>query len=387
MHRKLTAFALLAILATACGPGMDSPAGETQVQVAAMLEEPGQCPSGDSSDVESWINEADANGQAHIPAGCYKIDDTLGIPEGRRVIGAGMDETIFYRDPDAFRGQNKPMVWVFGRGDNLTRISGIAFVGVRDPDDRGEDAGITLSNVRDLRVDHCYFEGFGAAAIRIEGASRGVVDHSIFVDNYKPGIGNLGYGVVVYGTDEWAEDPAAGTAEAVFVEDNVFVGSRHAIASNAGAHYVFRHNLVQENVEACAVDAHGLGFGSARGTRYVEVYQNVIEEPEDAWCGIGIRGGDGVIFGNTIRGYRNPILLILEWGTPKSLKASYPAKDQIREMWVWDNTSGGRATEPRIDPEATGFLKEGRDYWTEPKPGYNPYEYPHPLAGGQTSPP
>lgn len=384
MTRKLIFVVLLTILMLAgCGQGTDSPAGEIQAQLSAILDDAAQCPSGNSSDVQSWIQEADANDEVHIPAGCYEIDDTLGVPAGSHLIGAGMDKTIFYRNPEIFRSQDEAMIWVFGRGENLTRISGIAFVGVRDPDDEGEDTGITLSNVRDLRVDNCYFEGFGAAAVHIEGKSRGVVDHSVFVENYKRGIGNLGYGVVVYGANEWAEDPGAGTADAVFVEDNVFVGSRHAIASSAGAHYVFRHNLVQENVEACAVDAHGLGFGSAHGTRYVEIYDNVIEEPEDAWCGIGIRGGDGVIFDNTINGYRNPILLILEWGTPEYLKSNYPAKDQIREMWIWSNESAGRRVQPRVDGEATGFLEKGRDFWTAPKPEYIPYDYPHPLIGGE----
>jgi hypothetical protein len=74
--------------------------------------------------------------------------------------------------------------------------------------------------------------------------------------------------------------------------------------------------------------------------------------------------------------------LILEWGTPDRLKASYPAQDQIRDLWIWDNEIQGGPSAPQIDGEAQGFIEEERDFFTEPKPGYEPYVYPHPLVGG-----
>jgi predicted small secreted protein len=357
-------------------------ARDLQNQLASKLDDPAQCPSGTSADVQALINTAGPDGVVQIPAGCYEITDSIGIPAGKHVFGAGMDETILYRNPDRSRDQDRPIFRVFGRGESETQVSGIAFLGVRDTNDKGEDYGIVLSNSRDFRVDRCYFEGFGFAGVRTEGTSRGVIDHSIFVDNFKKGIDNLGYSVAVYGANQWAEDSGAGTAEAVFVEDCVFVGSRHAIASNAGAHYVFRYNRVQGNVRACSIDAHGLGFGSTHGTRYVEVYGNTVEEPVYKECGIGIRGGDGVIFSNTLRGFGKPILLILEWGTPDRLKSSYPAADQIRDLWIWDNEIQGGPSAPQIDQEAKGFIEEGRDYFTQPKSGYEPYRYPHPLVTG-----
>jgi hypothetical protein len=373
---------LIALTLAGCGQAGDNSARDLQARLAATLKDPAQCPSGTSADVQALIKAAGPDGVVQIPAGCYQITDSIGIPAGRRVFGAGMEETILYREPDTSRNGDQPIFWIFGRGEGRTQVSGIAFLGVRDTDDRGEDYGIVLNDSRDFRVDHCYFEGFGFAAVRTEGTSRGVIDHSIFVDNFKRGIDNLGYGVAVYGDSEWAGDPGAGAADAVFVEDSVFIGSRHAIASNAGAHYVFRYNQVRENVEACSVDAHGLGFGSSRGTRYIEIYGNLVEDPVYKPCGIGIRGGDGVIFGNTLRGFRVPILLILEWGTPDYLKASYPAQDQIRDLWIWDNEVQGGPSAPQIGPEAKGFIEQGRDYFTQPKPGYEPYPYPHPLAAG-----
>ena len=36
---------------------------------------------------------------------------------------------------------------------------------------------------------------------------------------------------------------------------------------------------------------------------------------------------------------------------------------------------------------AWAVLQEGRDFYNTPKPGYTPYVYPHPLAGGPPPPP
>jgi hypothetical protein len=358
------------------------PAAPLQQALAARLADPEMCPTGDSQDVQKVVDDAGSEGVARLPEGCYRITSTVSIPPGTKLVGSGADKTILYRDQDGSYSQ--PILSIRGGPEDPggTQISGLALIGVRDTDDTGQDYGLILSNIADFRVDHSYFEGFGFDGVRVEGVSRGVVDHFIFVDNFKRGIDNLGYGVVVYGAGLWAADIQPGGAQAVFVEDSLFVGNRHAIAANSGAHYVFRHNRVLRNVVACAVDAHGMGYGSAHGTRYVEIYRNEIGEPVYDDCGIGIRGGTGVIFENTIEGYKNPILLILEWGTPDSLKSQYPAYDQVQDLYIWDNRIQGGSSEPKVDETGVGFIQAGRDYFLEPKPGYTPYEYPHPLAGG-----
>ena len=67
-----------------------------------------------------------------------------------------------------------------------------------------------------------------------------------------------------------------------------------------------------------------------------------------------------------------PILLILEWGTPDSLKAEYPAYDQIQDLYIWDNQMGGGHSKPQVDETGIGFIEASRDYFTEPAPGYPP---------------
>jgi hypothetical protein len=373
---------LLALSLGACTGGQDDhPAAALQEAIAALLADPGACPSGGSEDVQRLVDGAGLDGVVRLPEGCYRITTTIHVPPGTRLTGAGMDKTILYREPG--RSYSQPILRVQGNMDapGGTHISGLALVGMRQPDDTGEDYGLLLSSLSDFRVDHCYFEGFGFAGVRVEGTSRGVIDHSLFLNNFKPAIDNLGYGVAVYGAGLWDAEIRPGGAQATFVEDSIFVGNRHAIAANAGAHYVFRYNQVLQGVVACAVDAHGMGYGSSHGTRYVEIYHNVIEEPVYDGCGIGMRGGAGVIFGNTINGYDNPILLILEWGTPDNLKAQYPAFEQVQALYIWDNQISGGPAEPQVDETGEGFIEAGRDYFTEPMPGYAPYEYPHPLTG------
>jgi hypothetical protein len=378
-----TAFVLLSISFAGCAQGRDRhPATDLQSALTSQLANPEICPSGDSQDVQQMVESADADGIARLAEGCYQITSTISLQPCTQLIGAGADKTILYRDPK--RNYSAPILRVVGNANKrcVTQISGLALVGVRDTEDTGQDYGLMISNLPDFRLDHVYFEGFGFAGVRVQGNSSGVIDHAIFIDNFKRGIDNLGYGVVVYGRGTWSTESQLGGAQATFVEDSLFVGNRHAIAASAGAHYVFRNNQVLHSVVACAVDAHGMGYGSAHGTQFVEIYRNEIKDPHYDECGIGIRGGAGVIFENTIQGYKNPILLILEWGTPEIYKAEYPALDQIHDLYIWDNQIEGGYSEPHVDETGIGFIEAGRDFFTEPLPGYVPYEYPHPLAGG-----
>jgi hypothetical protein len=100
------------------------------------------------------------------------------------------------------------------------------------------------------------------------------------------------------------------------------------------------------------------------------------------WAGVGVRGGDGVIFSNTINGAYHPVLL---WNDssllPQEECATYPCPDQITELYIWNNMANGTPASATIWSRGTppGILLEGRDYFHFPKPGYAPFPYPHPL--------
>jgi hypothetical protein len=203
---------------------------------------------------------------------------------------------------------------------------------------------------------------------------RGVIYKNDFIDNYNNSVRNLGYGVVVYGDGSW---PALelGTQNAIFIEDNYMSGNRHHVASNNSSRYVFRHNTViatDVTKDFAMADAHGLS-SSPRGSRSWEIYNNNFSANLSSgrvYAAIGIRGGDGVIFNNTMgSNIARAVVLELEGASC----GTYPAKDQTRQAWIWNNNPG------TIDNTCTSSIQAGRDYFTSARAGYTPYAYPHPL--------
>ena len=85
----------------------------------------------------------------------------------------------------------------------------------------------------------------------MEGDSNGVVDHAIFVDNFKRGIDNMGYGVVVYGDGQWETAIQPVGTHATFLENSLFVGNRHAIATALLDHAL--NSARASGYERCAV--------------------------------------------------------------------------------------------------------------------------------------
>ena len=160
--------------------------------------------------------------------------------------------------------------------------------------------------------------------------------------------------------------------QATVVEDCRFARCRHAIASNKGARYVFRHNYVTSGVIAHAIDAHGAEYHSAVGGEWLDVYENVLEQPNheapyyDGWA-VRVRGGKGAVHDNLVRGYHVGVELTEETDQP------------CGPVYVWGNTlepSGGtmvQARRTRGSPESVEAAP----------PGYRPHPYPHPLAAGQ----
>lgn len=65
---------------------------------------------------------------------------------------------------------------------------------------------------------------------------------------------------------------------------------------------------------------------------------------------------------------------------------TYPLQDQVTASYYWANTYGSstgleNAAEPFVlSGSSTNYIQLGRDYWTEPKPGFSPLVFPHPLA-------
>jgi hypothetical protein len=324
--------------------------------------------------VQNAVTTALSGQTVNIPAGdCDWGASQLDVPAGIAVKGAGRDATILRRT--AAVATNTYMVRFDCGNGRQARFSGMTLVGANLS--ASEDRGLGLINTCvDFVVTDAKFTRFVFAGVEVRGGAqqRGVIANSQFIDNYNSTVHNLGYGVVVLGDGSW---PALelGSANAVYVEDNYMYGNRHHIAANNGARYVFRHNVgvaTDLTKDFPQVDAHGLS-SSPRGTRSWEVYDNQLSAQLSSgrnFAGVGIRGGDGVIFHNTYSSnIAYPVALILEGASC----GTYPVQDQVRQAFISET-----APNP-VSSQCEASIALNREYFLKSMPGYTPYTYPHPL--------
>lgn len=298
-------------------------------------------------------------------------------------------------------------------------LHNIYFKGSFNPKKRSiKSGGISLSKgCTDFRVSKNYFTGFANAAIEVDltgfgnyskiskktKKQRGVIYENYFVDNFYPRLNSLGYGVAVYGDRVSWPQLELGTKNAVFVENNVFSGNRHHIASNGSSHYVFRHNRVihRDTVRNYDMtDARGKSTPNYTGSRSFEIYNNnyvyETKTSEKAGAAIGIRGGDGVIFGNTVS--KNIVITVSLYIDRIGRCSSKKIPNGTTSLYIWDNQHNDNSygnwnifqpSHPS-NPRQSTFIKgihnkcpqsilKDRHYFLRQKPNYKPYQYPHPL--------
>ncbi len=330
-------------------------------------------------DVLTAVNSASVGETVFIPPGTSDWGvNTLTVPGGISIIGAGSENTIIKRTLST----SKYLIQFDGSNGLANELQGIAFEGHYNNDAvYGNGVAFTKGCI-DFKVSNCKFSGFVNAALTIgySNVQRGVIYSNEFINNYDEAIKNLGYAVVVYGDDVWLT-LELGTENAVFVEDNIFSGNRHHIASNNSSRYVFRYNSVEHTdlVKNYAMtDVHGRS-SSPMGSRSYEIYNNnyttTVSQTRTA---IGIRGGDGVIFNNTCS---KDIYRTIELWTEGFSCGAYPGINQIRSLYIWRNDSHDEhgMTVNGIANQCEVSIKKDRDYFLMEKPGYTPYTYPHPL--------
>ena len=309
----------------------------------------------------------------------------------------------------------------------------------------GEDFRVTNNTFKNM-IDGLFVNGTAGRD------SRGVVDHNKFSNISRYGFamnGGCRKGQPSAGC-AWDQNPSlilgmAGgvdlngdgkyeTAQAIYIEDNEFENdSWHHISSGYGTRYVARYNTITDNLTggnqtgAQAVDAHG-AYIPRRGSRSYEIYNNTLSLFGRGRA-MSIRGGDGVIFGNTMVGdYSLDLYLQNERAVTGEGDCTndgqnpqnYPCQDQIRELYIWDNTSNGAPLSENISVRHPNVLAQDRNYfvldddgsgnpnpdfaldlaansWTRNNPSasdpddpsynylvdsYTPFCYPHPLVSG-----
>lgn len=422
-----TAIALLAPMQAATGIELANPGNFQDLQPA----------------LQSAIDTAADGDTIILPAGEFFIDGRIFVDKFISIRGQGRDDggTKLYRRDDVsdetLAGQDG---WKFMFDFHCTSpasshivIADIYFKGKTPSlveNDGGSivsDYGIRLSGCIDFLVVNNRFEHFGHAGVSVEHDDRlakGLISHNEFIHNLKVNPQETrgttpGYGVTVagVGAGDWVEDPQFGSDNFIFIEDNYFFEQRHAVAGASKGLYVFRYNIVKDNLFGHAVDAHGGGnFDNDFSTRAYEVYNNHIfnsryqtgqslnQAPSASVCNdlayraMYFRGGEGLVYDNTIAGFRHGI------GITTEITGDYPVVSQIGyrsalsfgpnqtnwalpegdgDIFEWNNNFAPYTRDACIEKFRNfqeSLLFQSRDYHLNTrKPNYTPFNYPHPL--------
>jgi hypothetical protein len=358
--------------------------------------------SGSSLDIQAAINLANTGDTVVIPAGTFLFSGQVFAPDGISIVGAGgRDQTFLIKNDDL--SEWHAMITVDAKTGQPFKFSGITMQGRLDAL-QGANRTTAVTTVKDqgllikgaaknIQIFDSRFTKFLRAGIEflgsagtVPGEQTGVIYRNEFIDNWYT---NLGYGIAINGvTSTWSRPQLLGTANALFIEDNFFDLNRHCVTSNNGANYVARYNTVKDNYQdAQSFDAHGLTPSWPRGARSVEIYGNTVTNSITRYAGAGIRGGGGVIWGNTWTGVSHGVVVYLDTPPTSTPLTTYQALDQIGKpdgLYIWNNVSSGDTVykNPATVPNGIDYwLQLNRDYFLTAKLGYTPYTYPHPLRG------
>ena len=364
------------------------------------------------TDVFACYAVAVAGDTINVPAGSATWNNTLTVTKAVSIVGAGSSATIITRGSADAIAINPP-------SDIPIRVSGIGFT-------TGSESGsfivITgsggwhIANPADpplfastkIRIDHNSFTN-GEKAIFVSRRIWGLIDHNSFTNGYTP--------IFVVGNDSWDWTTAlcsafvgsdrvgmpAGTAQALFIEDNIFTVDNSAqrttrdaiIYIQEGAPVVIRYNTFTSiktsmNFMTFLLNDHGNqeyynhnANGTFRGQMLLEFYNN------NATCYrcdqfIGRRGGSALIWGNTFTRTNvagsNYIQLTEEedWQTVffSPLDTVWPAEDQIFNTFIWNNTCGGASCAITLgDSSDNPFIQNNRDYFMHAPQASGGHEY------------
>ncbi len=338
--------------------------------------------SGSAADIQDAVNTVAGSGGGivFIPDGDFDFNGNVTVPSGVSLEGEGIGITTL--------NTHSTTEFITITGYDI-RLTGFTII---NPNDTG-GYGLKATNAMNFRIDNCRVEGYGPgykAAIRVYGVnSYGVIDHN----HIETPINTTSYGVDIWKAGTSSPWPNEGINDRdnyvpdrslfVCMEDNTFVNNRHSVSANGGATYIFRYNTITggNGNTSSRIDAHGpTQYGN--GTRYFEAYNNTIGSPAPYGGSFAInpRGGDGVIYNNTVTGYTDAVIVTLEEGQNNS----YPQTHQCHRVYVWGNTGqSGVEVKTGTWVPSSNAIQGGRDWYNSAKPGYTAYTYPHPLVGGE----
>ena len=201
------------------------------------------------------------------------------------------------------------------------RISGITFEGAGNEYGSIEINAGTNLRATNWRVDHCHFKDTIARGITVASYASGLNyfrDIPGLIDNNRFSAPARNKAIEVYGHSEtrhgsWDDPLILGGESFAFIEDNHFVHATmpdgvSSIDGDTGARMVIRFNtfingdVTAHGLEYNCADIQTSGYCQWRSTHGWEIYGNTFTYNTKHSFMLNLRGGTGVIHGNTFSG-------------------------------------------------------------------------------------
>jgi len=266
-----------------------------------------------SSDVQAAINSATAGDTIVLPpctvtyttpaSNTPSVNINKAVTVQGQTICAGRATTLACTDQTIINdgtgtGPDEDPFLISVSGGRLTGIT------IFDPRPNGDYkfAVDTARGTTNWRIDHCHIHPSNTTTGGIGALGFGLIDHN-YIDTANTGVSGQGdhpLDAKYNGDYNWSQPLNAGTANAIYIEDNEFVYSQvlNGIDNYDGARWVFRYN----DVQGTNIANHGLDSTSnGRSTMLSEVYNNTFSNSgTHIYQWFVTRGGTYFVFNNVI---------------------------------------------------------------------------------------
>lgn len=351
------------------------------VELQAAIYNAATC---NESDVRAQFASTVSGDTVQMPAGSAMWTNPLVVPCGVSIIGAGTNATFLTQSNDA---NGAIVMFACNALTNTfpTRISGFTIIGNTNVNsiDWGciwmntnfTSTASLIGNAVPWRIDHIVFNGVPMNNIKVFNVHSGLIDDCVFLNTlYFPGqiIRLTGSDSDFSGSYSWSIPYAYGGTNALYVENCFFTNALSNIGAicdgDFGGSMVFRFNTSYN----CTWNNHGTEGTTARSTRSYEIYENfwsATEGNNQNIYAIQMRGGTGVIFSNTIIGYKfieQPLFKRMNQYCTTVEGASGLSRFDSNSATIYDEGNWAYGTETAVwDSYLTGnFVFSNNPSWT-----------------------
>lgn len=423
---------LILLLLTAC----TTTSVVTQPPPPIVIPPPGiTAASCNLPDVQAVVDAAKVDDVVLIPQGTCAWSAALKLVKGITLKGAGQDKTII-----TYAGTGHSLIAIAATSTDAMDISGMTLSGGDTGFYNGEHIEIGGPDLwKKLRVHHITFKDALNRSIDIFSGTDAVIDHCTFMGEGH-GIEIFGRGDTDWNTPiTFGSDDFLFIEDNLFLPNDSWGGVGHyAFDVMTGGRVVFRYNTLKY----AFTETHDKARSGTPSAAAYEIYNNTAWSDTQKWEGFQLTAGTGVVYNNSVTGpyqvpfggmdyksdasllpgYKNwqtglPEALPCDgkdpldgnWKLPDGTVDGYPCQYQIgthgtpgasivsAPVYLWGNTVGkvdkvnstdawvislNGAGSPKLGiTDGGNHVKEGRDFFNNtPKPGYVPFDYPHPLV-------